>query len=210
MRTLRWSILAALLISALSSGCFSRFSVTRYRSDTVQVKGLKVAALLPIMISSAPGSEVSIEAFPPWIEGTRSGSLLTVAERAPAEQLFRALLVKSLPVQWITPEEVDRAMAGATPSQLDRAIPEIAKRTRAEGVVAITIKNFHSRRAGTLNAEASGDVTIAVYAPTGGLAWSLQAHVVRGPAGSNAPPSLLHFVQYAIENLGTEVEAMAR
>ena len=200
----------AIVVWVCVVGCFSRFDVARYRSATVRVVAAKSLALVPLVVSSAPGSQINVETTPRWLDGPRTTAQLQLAERVPAEELVRGRLATALGVATIvSPQDVDRAMDGARPVDLDRAIPDIANRTSADGVVVVSIKNYTARAAGLLNAEVAGDMTIALYAPDGGLAWSLQAHVVRGPAGSNAAPSLDHFLEYAMAKFDGEVRAMA-
>lgn len=77
-------------------------------------------------------------------------------------------------------------------------------------MLLVDVSDFVARPAGLENAQATGQANVTCYGPSGEVQWSLSARVVKGTVGSNAAPTLSDFVEYAMTELGPEIQLMAR
>lgn len=212
MGSSRTSIVAVTLGLALS-GCFSGFSVTRYRSPSASGEGPRKIAVVPLIIVAATETKSSFSHVAGWFSQTSIDLPMSPAEYEPAQAAVVEALGEALADRVLVgPREVDAAMRarGEAPGDERTVARAIAETTSSEGVLVTRIRNFNQRPAALENAQASGTMDLTLYDAAGEVVWSLAAEVVRGPAGTNAAPTLTQFVEYAMARFEPEVRELAR
>jgi hypothetical protein len=198
-----------LVLVLVSSGCFSAFNVTRYRAPAASAGSIQTIAVPPLIIVAATETQSTLSYAPGWYLQTSVTLPMSPAEYEPAQQATLESLRSSLS-RWtiVPPAEVDKVMSGSALPQEKAMLGEIAKRTNADAVLIVRVRNFNQRPAALENAQASGTMDMTLYTADGSVIWSLVAEVVRGPAGSNAAPSLAQFMDYALDKFKPEVDQM--
>lgn len=202
----------ATLVSLICAGCFSAFHVDRFRSPSYRPSRVRTVAVFPLLVKSAAERHANVSYGPGWFsQYTWTGDLSPAQYEPAAAVLERGAAQSFAGSRVVGPREVSSAMAGASPADVQSAVKQVAQRVSADAVLVFEVRDFTTRAAALENAQAEGRTDLVLYSATGELLWSLSAQVTRGPAGSNAAPSLAQFMEYAMERLEPEIrEMMAR
>jgi hypothetical protein len=203
-------IVPIILVAGCLTGC-STIDFTRYKPESSAGSKPAVIAVMPIVVNNARSA---FSCGPAWIVETHTTAQLSVAEAKSVESRMMRSFERSFSgVRLIVPPEVDNAMQKDSIPTLDAAIPRIAERLSADGVLLLRIRNYGSRLGvlhdyGGTPGQAAGESELTLYNRSGTVLWSISAQVLKQNGVSTNPPSFTDFMEYVLDEFQPEIAKM--